>query len=173
MTRLLTLCIGATMMSALFAGCSTGPDTVNKDDVVKQIGDKMTDAAGNKPETVTCPDELAAKVGAEVNCDMKVKGKPFVVNVKVTSIDGSSVKFDMVETVDKSVIAGELSDQLTEQVGRKPDSVTCPDNLKGVEGAKLDCELVDGSETYTVTVTVTGVDAGDVQYSFKVADHPK
>jgi hypothetical protein len=83
------------------------------------------------------------------------------------------VKFDMVETVDKARVAGEISDQLTQQVGRKPESVTCPANLKGDPGTTLECELTDGGETYAVNVTVTGVDAGDVKFDIKVADQPK
>ena len=61
---------------------------------------------------------------------MKVKNQTFNVNVSVTSVNGNDVKFDMVETLDKNQVAGILSNKLTQQVGRKPDSVTCPDNLK-------------------------------------------
>jgi len=35
---------------------------VSKSDVENQIGTKMTDAAGNKPSSVTCPGDLDAKV---------------------------------------------------------------------------------------------------------------
>lgn len=163
--------------AAMFAGVpacsvSTGPAVVKKDDVVNQITAKMTDAAGNKPESVTCPDELKAEVGAQTNCQMKVKGQPFNVNVTVTDIKGDSVKFDMVETVDKAQVAAAISDQLTQQI-HKPDSVTCPDNLKGVKGATLRCELKDEGQTYGVTVTVTDVTGGDVAYNFQVDAQPK
>lgn len=103
---------------------------------------------------------------------MKVKAQTFNVNVTVTSIEGSNVKFDMVETVDKNQVASIISDKLTQQVGSKPDSVTCPDNLKGVEGATLRCQLKDGDKTYGISVTVTNVDAGDVNFDFKVDDQP-
>jgi phenylpyruvate tautomerase PptA (4-oxalocrotonate tautomerase family) len=147
--------------------------TVSKSDVAKQITAKMTDAAGNKPETVTCPSDLPAKVGAQLDCEMKVKDQAYNVNVTVTSVNGSDVKFDMVETVDKRQVAQRISEKLTQQVGRKPDSVTCPDNLKGIEGAKLRCELSDDGTKYGVNVTVTNVDAGDVSFDFKVDDQPE
>jgi Domain of unknown function (DUF4333) len=153
--------------------CSSGPKTVSKGDVENNIKTKMTDAAGNKPESVSCPDNLKAQVGSQLNCEMKVKGQTYNVNVNVTSINGDDVKFDMVETVDKNQVAGKISDQLTQQVGTKPDSVTCPDNLKGETGATLRCDLKDGNQTYGVTVTVTNVDAGDVNFNFKVDDQPK
>jgi hypothetical protein len=77
----------------------------------------------------------------------------------------------MVETVDKDQVARIISNKLAQQVGRRPDAVTCPDNLKGVRGATLRCQLVDGSDKYGIAVTVTNVDAGDVKFDFKVDDH--
>ena len=121
---------------------------------------------------MTCPSDLEAKVGAQLNCEMKVKNQTFNVNVTVTSVDGSNVKFDMVETVDKNQVAKVISDKLTQQVGRKPDSVTCPDNLKGVVGATLRCQLTDTSQKYGVDVNVTSVDAGNVNFDIKVDDQP-
>lgn len=45
---------GALAVLALgLAACSSGPGAVSK----------MTDAAGNKPESVSCPDDLKAEVG--------------------------------------------------------------------------------------------------------------
>lgn len=61
-----------------------------------------------------------------------------------------------------------ISTWVGQQVGRKPDAVTCPDNLKGVAGATLRCQLPDGTDKYGVLVTVTDVDAGDVNFHFKV-----
>ena len=90
-----------------------------------------------------------------------------------TSVNGDDVKFDMVETVDKKQVAQVISDKLFQQVGQRPDSVTCPDNLKGVEGATLRCQLADGAKKYGINVTVTTVDAGDVNFDFKVDDHPE
>src|SRR5689334_10416724 len=130
------------MASAGACSCSIGSSShsVNKSDVANQITAKMTDAAGNKPDTVTCPTDLPAKVGAQINCEMKVKRSTYNVNVTVTSVNGDDVKFDMVETVDKKQVAEVISDKLFQQVGQRPDSVTCPDNLKGVEGATLRCQ---------------------------------
>ncbi len=160
--------------SAGACSCSIGSShSVSKSDVASQITSKMTDAAGNKPDSVTCPNDLPAKVGAQLNCEMKVKDQTFNVNVTVTSVEGSNVKFDMVETVDKNQVARVISDKLTQQVGVRPDAVNCPDNLKGVEGATLRCQLVDGTKKYGVDVTVTNVDAGDVNFDFKVDDHPE
>ncbi|OBG40661.1 DUF4333 domain-containing protein [Mycobacterium sp. E3198] len=172
--RTLLVAGAVTGLMAGVGACScsvTSKHAVSKSDVAGQITAKMTDGAGNKPDSVTCPDDLAAKVGAQLNCTMKVKDQTFNVNVTVTSVNGNDVKFDMVETVDKNQVASILSKKLTQQVGRKPDSVTCPDNLKGVVGATLRCELADSGEKYGIAVTVTSVDAGDVSFDYKVDDH--
>jgi Domain of unknown function (DUF4333) len=165
----------AGLMTGLGAcSCSVGSShAVSKSDVASQITAKMTDAAGNKPESVNCPNDLPAKVGAQLNCEMKVKNQPFNVNVTVTSVNGSDVKFDMVETVGKDEVASAIRRQVTQQVGQQPDSVTCPDNLKGVAGATLQCQLISGTDKYGVMVTVTSVDAGDVKFHFKVDDQPQ
>jgi hypothetical protein len=160
------------MASAGACSCSVGAKSVPKSDVASQITAKMTDAAGNKPDSVNCPTDLVASVGATLNCEMKVKNQTFNVNVTVTSVNGSDVKFDMVETVDKNQVASVISDKLTQQAGRKPDSITCPDNLKGVVGATLRCQLNDQGQKYGISVTVTNVDAGDVNFDFKVDDQP-
>jgi hypothetical protein len=162
------------MASAGACSCSIGSSShaVSKSDVASQITQKLTDAAGNKPDSVDCPGDLSATVGAQLNCSMKVNGATYAVNVTVTSVNGSDVKFDMVETVDKTQVASAISDNVTQQVGAKPESVTCPDNLKGVQGATLRCKLVTGGNTYGVTVSVTGVDAGTVDYHFVVDDQP-
>jgi deoxyribodipyrimidine photo-lyase len=162
------------MASVGACSCSVGSShSVSKSDVASQISAKMTDAAGNKPDSVTCPSDLLAKVGAQVNCEMKVKDQTFNVNVTVTSVNGNDVKFDMVETVDKNQVANVISDKLTQRVGTRPESVTCPDNLKGVEGATLRCQLTDSGKKYGVNVIVTSVDAGDVIFDFKVDDQPE
>jgi hypothetical protein len=172
-TLLISGAAAGLMAGAGACSCSVGSSShaVSKNDVAQQITSKLTDAAGNKPESVTCPSDLEAKVGAQLNCTMKVKDQTFNVNVTVTSVNGNDVKFDMVETVDKNQVAKILSNKLAQQVGRKPDSVTCPDNLKGTEGATLRCELTDGGQKYGIAVTVTSVDAGDVSFDYKVDDH--
>lgn len=154
------------------AGCSSGSKTVSKTDVESQISQKMTDPAGNKPESVSCPDDLKATVGAKLDCNMKIKDQTYGVNVTVTSIEGDTAKFDMVLTVDNYHVAQQISDQLEQQNRKKPDSVTCPDKLKGVPGATLRCTVVDAGQTYGVNVTVTSVEGTDVKFDIKPDDRP-
>jgi hypothetical protein len=153
-------------------GCSSGPKMVSKGDVANQISAKMAAPNGQKPDSVTCPDDLKAQVGAQINCTMKVNGQTSTVNVTVSSINGDQAKFDMVNTIDKNQVASQISDQLAQQFGSKPDSVTCPDNLKGTQGATLRCQLVDSGQKYGITVTVNDVQGSDVNFGFKVDEKP-
>jgi hypothetical protein len=158
------------------AGCSADVSvekTVSKDDVAKQISSKVNDQSGQAPESVSCPGDLKASVGATLNCTMTANGQNDNVNVTVTKVNGDDVDFDMVETIPKDDVAKQISDQLTQQVGHKPDSVTCPDNLKATVGATLRCQLTDGTTKLGVTATVTGVQGGNVKYDIKVDDQPQ
>ncbi|RDH74660.1 DUF4333 domain-containing protein [Mycolicibacterium moriokaense] len=76
-------------------------------------------------------------------------------------------------SVDKNELAKEISAQLEKQVGRAPESVDCPENLKGEVGATTRCTLTDGGDTYGVDVNVTKVDGTDVRFDLKVDDKPQ
>ena len=167
----LVMAAAATLAACSFS-TSVGNTSVSKDDVQKQISEKVTEQGGTKPDSVTCPSDLKAEVGATLDCKMSDGKKNYGVNVTVTSVDGKTVNFDIVQTVDKDAVAEQISEQLTQQVGRAPESVTCPSDLKGEVGATLRCELTDSGDTYGVTATVTKVDGTNVKFDIKVDDEP-
>jgi hypothetical protein len=76
-------------------------------------------------------------------------------------------------SVDKDEVAKEIKANLTQQVGRAPDSVECPENLAGKVGTTMRCTLKDGDETYGVNVNVTKVEGTDVKFDIKVDDQPQ
>jgi hypothetical protein len=53
---------------------------------------------------------------------------------------------------------------------RKPEAVWQV-NIS-VQGATLRCQLSDQGQKYGISVTVTDIDAGDVNFDFKVDDQP-
>lgn len=174
-TLLISGAAAGLMAAAGACSCSIGSSSshaVGKNDVASQISTKMTGANGTKPDSVTCPSDLPAKVGAQINCTMKVKDETFTVNVTVTSVDGSNVKFDMVKIVDKSRIATVISDKLYEQSGDRPASVTCPDDLKVFKGSTLRCVAAGQVNKYGVNVTVTDTDGDNYHIDIKVDDEP-
>ena len=76
---------------------------------------------------------------------------------------GSSV------AVDKNALA----EKIAQQVGGAPESVECPDDLKGEVGATTRCTLDDAGQTYGVDGTVTKVDGTDVEFDLKLDDKPQ
>jgi len=163
--RTLVLCALAGL-SIGTAGCMSGPHTVSKADVENQIGQKMSDRNGHRPESATCPDDLKAAVGATLDCQMKMDGQTYEVDVTLTSIEGDTAKFDMVKVYDKNQIANQIGEQLGEQLGHKPQSVTCPDKLRVVNGATLRCESTDAGKMTGVIVNVTG-EGSDARIRFE------
>jgi hypothetical protein len=154
------------------AGCSSGQKVVPKGDVADQISSKLGDA-GAKPDSVSCPDDLKATVGATLNCQVKAKDQTYGAIVTVTSVENDQAKFNIVETVDKNQVAGSISDQLAQQTGQKPDSVSCPDNLQATPGSTLRCDLAASGSTYGVTVSFVNFDGGAPIWNFKVDDRPE
>ena len=71
------------------------PKTVTRDEVANQIKQKQWGAAGHKPESVSCPEDLKPTIGANVVCEMSVDGKTYAVEVTVKSINGDTVELDM------------------------------------------------------------------------------
>ncbi|OBI99423.1 DUF4333 domain-containing protein [Mycobacterium asiaticum] len=106
MIRTLLVPVAAAGVIAGAGGChfsfnADSSHSVSKNDVAAQIKAKMTDVNGNKPDSVKCPGNLPAKVGAELTCEMKINEVKYNVKVTVTSVEGKDVKFDMVKQMAK------------------------------------------------------------------------
>lgn len=71
-------------------------------------------------------------------------------------------------TVDQAEVEREVSAQLEETVGQKPDSIECPGDLDAVEGTEMRCVLTAGGDELGVSVTVVGVDGDEVDFDIQV-----
>jgi hypothetical protein len=70
-------------------------------------------------------------------------------------------------------VAKQSSTMLAEEVGQAPpDDFTCSEDLPAEVDAEIRCELVDGDQTYGVTITTTSVDGDRVQWHILVDDAP-
>jgi hypothetical protein len=75
------------------AGCG-GTDVVSRAEVEKQTRAGLTKSVGQQAPPASCPDELKAEVGATTRCTMDFEdNKRLGITVKVSSVDGSDVKF--------------------------------------------------------------------------------
>lgn len=89
------------------------------------------------------------------------------------ALTGCSVE---VKTSDPSITKESLekgiADVLEQQVGQRPDSVTCPGPVKAAAGESIRCELASGSTRYGLSATVNSYADGKANYSVKVDDKP-
>lgn len=72
-------------------------------------------------------------------------------------------------SVAQSDVEEKISSGLEEQVGQKPDDISCPDDLEGEVGTTMTCTLTAGGDQLDVAVEVTEVDGDNVKFSFEVA----
>jgi hypothetical protein len=150
------------------AGCST-EKVVDKKDVQNTVSSNLEKNLGQKPDSVTCPSDLKGKVGATLDCQAKTAGVSFTVSLKVTSVDGDTVHYDVnYPHMERDKVAAQINSRFTDRLGKPLDSVTCPGGLLGVVGATLDCQAKAGGVTFTAPVKVTGVDGDTVNFDVNV-----
>ncbi len=92
--RLLATALLAALVSLGGAACS-GSANVPRDQVGQQISDQLNQQIGQRPDSVTCPEDLPAKVGASVRCTLKAGTDTLGVTATVTSVEGTNVKFNI------------------------------------------------------------------------------
>lgn len=158
-------------MTALVS-CSVPNDkTVTRDRLQNQIAEEVTEQSGVAPDSVSCPGDLAASVGASLDCTLTDDGEERRVSVTVGDAAGDQVDLHIVQNIAKESIAEQITEQISRQIGRPPESVTCPADLKGYEGETLRCELTDAGKTYGVTVTT--VSRGELALDIRVDKQPQ
>ncbi|MGX1915788.1 DUF4333 domain-containing protein [Streptomyces phaeochromogenes] len=74
---------------------------VHKARVAQTISDKLAADTGKRPDRVTCPEHLPARVGATIRCELTAGSDTLGVIVTATSVNGSQVNYNF--KVDDSV----------------------------------------------------------------------
>jgi hypothetical protein len=162
----------ALVATVMLGSCSVPTDKrVSRERVQDQIVEEVTEQSGAAPDSVTCPGDLAASVGATLDCTLADDGQQRHVSVTVGSAEGDQVDLHIEQTISRDTVTKQITEQISRQIGRAPHSVTCPADLGGDEGATLRCELRDSGKTYGVTVTT--VNRGVVTFDIKVDEQPQ
>lgn len=162
----------ALVAMVMLGSCSVPTDkSVSRQRVQDQIAAEVTEQSGAAPDSVSCPGDLQASVGATLDCTLTDDGQQRHVSVTVGGTEGDQVDLSIEQSIGKETVAAQITEQVRRQIGRVPESVTCPADLGGDEGATLRCELRDSGKTYGVTVTT--VDRGGVTFDIKVDEQPK
>jgi hypothetical protein len=150
------------------AGCST-EKVVDKKDVQNTVSSNVEKNLGKKPDSVTCPNDLTGKVGATLDCQAKLGGASFTVSLKVTSVDGDIVHYDVNYPYDeRDKVAAQINSRFASELGKPVDSVTCPSGLLRAVGATLDCQAKVGDVSFSAPVKVTSVDGDSAKFDVNV-----
>ncbi|WP_169744479.1 DUF4333 domain-containing protein [Spirillospora albida] len=186
-----SLLVPAVLAVALTSACTVNLGDlgakVERDKVEEQVSTRLASQLGGTPRSVTCPGDLKGEVGAKLQCSLvTAAGETQDVAVNVTSVEGSTVKFDIKSTprssptptqstpsnvpaVERNVLEPRISELLTPSLGAAPKYVVCPENLRGVPGVTMQCQLVDqGGVERQVLVTVTSVVGTTVNFNLKL-----
>jgi hypothetical protein len=91
----------STTMFALIAllamGCGDGADTIPRAEVEQEAARQLAAAVDQPEPDISCPGDLAAEVGAAIECELSVEGDPNVypVYIEVIEVDGGQARFDI------------------------------------------------------------------------------
>ncbi|MEU9604021.1 DUF4333 domain-containing protein [Streptomyces sp. NPDC048057] len=92
----------AVAASALLVGCSaeaevrTSEAKMSKNKLADTVAEKLAETTGQPKPKVTCPDDLAGKVDTTTRCELTAgDGSTLGVTVKVTSVEGDQINFDI------------------------------------------------------------------------------
>ena len=88
----------AIALALVAAGC--GSKTLDRSTVEQGAKDALAETVGRPPESISCPTELDAKVGATERCTLTDHGTRLGMTVRVTRVHGDKANFDVV--VDKT-----------------------------------------------------------------------
>jgi hypothetical protein len=139
---------------------------LSKEQLENAVSRLVGDATHSHVASVSCESGLDGKVGASGHCDVDAGGVQLRRTVEVNSVEGLMMHFDLVPILTKDEVASSLLDEFERQLGRRPDSAQCADNLEGKPGNTVVCTVVTGSETASFTLTVTTVSGGSIKYSY-------
>lgn len=157
---------------AATAACSVPDDkSISRERLQEQIIEEVTEQSGTAPDSVSCTGDLAASVGARTDCTMAAGGQQRRVSVTVGGAQGDQVDLLIEQSIAEATVTRQIIEQVSRQIGRAPEWVSCPGDLSGSDGATLRCRLSDSGTTYGVTVTT--VHRGEVTFDIKVDERPE
>ena len=161
-TRVGAVLAAVGLTAASLSGCSfhasTGGLSVSRTDLEKDITQRLQQA-GEKPQSVTCKENLAGTVGKTTRCELLLSGTDsFDVIVTATKIDGEKVSYSMIPAASKEQLDKLVAKTVSESAKVTVDSADCDGGLEGRQGAQAHCDVTGDGETTRQLVTVTKVE---------------
>jgi hypothetical protein len=151
-----------TVMASLVAtGC--GETTIDSEKAQSFISKTVSEQAGVKVKSVTCPDDIKGEKGGTFTC-------------VVTATDGTKGDVKVVQRDDEGNVrvsapflhVREAETSIADEIKKQTDAVvtvTCPEIIVPAKDATFDCEGSDGSKTRKIVLTTTNTSGA---FTFKV-----
>jgi Domain of unknown function (DUF4333) len=79
----------------LAATACSGGKVLDEAEVEEGAKQALTETVGQEPDSIDCPDDLEAEVGATMRCELTEGNDTLGVTVTVTSIDGDNATYDV------------------------------------------------------------------------------
>ena len=146
-------------VTLLLCGCGAVAEveiapTVTKDVLQREITDRLA-AAGQAPQSVTCPEDLLGEVGMTARCEVVLSPtNSFEPVIAVTRADGETIDYEMTPAVSKA----QLEQAVSRLAAAPVEAVTCESGLDGTVGAVAYCDVDAGGVAVRRTVTVNKVE---------------
>ena len=138
--------------------------TVSKDDLQKDISQRLTDA-GQPPQSVTCPEDLVGQFGQSVRCEVTMNAiistEPVVT---VTSLEGTKINYDITVAVSKTQLEATVSRLAAATTNAPITTVACKSGLEGKYGGEAYCDVIAAGVTTRHIVDVTNVSGLQMDY---------
>lgn len=123
-------------------------------------------AAASAAGSANCEFGVDGQVGDFAQCEVARGGLTSPVTVEVKSVKGVAIDLAVKQVMAKQKVEDVLAARLTAALGRRPDSTVCPGELLGDPGATMECVATSGGKPQIYVLTVTGVGAGTVEFSY-------
>jgi Domain of unknown function (DUF4333) len=150
------------MLCCALSGCSmnsgeTNVPTVPRTALQTDIADRLADA-GEKPESVTCKQDLIGEVGKTAHCEVVVNAtNSFEPIVTVTAVDGAAIDYEMTPAVSRQQLEQVVSRLLADSGVLDVKAVLCESGMEGKVGAIGHCDVDASGARLRRTIEVSGV----------------
>ena len=150
-------------LGALVSGCDAsvgvgGKAAVGKDALQTDIANRLA-RAGQKPQSVTCKEDLVGEVGKTARCEVVMSPtNSFEPVITVTGADGSAINYEMTPALSKEQLETAVSRLVGDASHAEVASVSCESGLDGKVGATAHCEVDSGGVKLRRTVEVNSVE---------------
>ena len=152
-------------------GCGR-PPVIDGPTLAAAVDRQLTDNGVPEPRT-TCAEPVPAEPGKSVRCSFVGQdGAPVDILVTIRDTDGTTATFDLTAQ-ERPLDHDALARSLTAVIGADPSGsagdTSCDRDLQPAPGSTATCNVTRAGESFTVTVTTTGVTDGEIDYQYKIA----